>query len=444
MKKYLYIISFLALSISLNAQKKTTMELSLEEAITYALTNSYNAKAAENDIKIAKETVWETTTIGLPQINGGLDYQNYLKRPITLIDFDNDGVNEEFVFVQKQSVNASVTLTQLLFDGSYLVGLQASKTYLKISEQAKEKTELLTREAVINAYGNILVTEKNIEILKRNQEVNDKILFETKAAFDNGLTEEENVEQFEIIKGNLENKLRASERLKKIAYQMLNIALGISLDAKITLTDSLESLVVKNTNLNLLVQDFNIDKHIDFRIAENDRETKRLMVQLEKSKNLPSLSAFVNYGTQAFSDDFSFFKGEQQWFQSSLFGVSLNVPIFSSLGRKAKTAQAKFDLETADIRLEETKQKLSLAAQSAKSDYQLSIDNYQTAQKNLNLAERIEKKQQIKFNEGITTSFDLLQAQNQLYSQQNAYVQAMLNIIATKATLENALNIPIK
>ncbi|MHB0756493.1 TolC family protein [Polaribacter sp. M15] len=443
MKKYIYIISFLAFSISLNAQKKT-IELSLNEAIKIALTNSYNAKAAENDIKIAKETVWETTTIGLPQINGSLDYQNYIKQPISVADINGDGVNEEFVFGTKQNVNASVTLTQLLFDGSYLVGLQASKTYLKISEQAKEKTELLTREAVINAYGNILVTEKSIEILKRNQQVNDKILKETKVAYENGLTEQENVEQFEIIKGNLENNLKASNRLKTIAYKMLNIALGNDIDTQIVLTDTLESLVLANTDLNLLVTEFNIDNHIDFKIAENDRETKRLMVQLEKSKNLPSLNAFVNYGTQAFSNSFTFFKGEQRWFQSSLFGVSLNVPIFSSFGRKAKTAQAKFALENADIRLEETKQKLSLAVQSAKSDYQLSIDNYQTAQKNLNLAERIEKKQQIKFNEGITTSFDLLQAQNQLYSQQNAYVQAMLNIIAKKATLENALNIPIK
>jgi outer membrane protein TolC len=225
---------------------------------------------------------------------------------------------------------------------------------------------------------------------------------------------------------------------------MLNIAIGTAIDTQVELTDTLESLVVESTDLNLLVEEFNITNHIDFRIAENDRETKRLMVQLEKSKNLPSLSAFVNYGTQAFSNNFNFFKNEQRWFQSSTLGVSLNVPIFSSFGRKAKTAQAKFDLETADVRLEETKQQLSLAAQSAKSDYQLSIDNYETAQKNLNLAERIEKKQQIKFNEGITTSFDLLQAQNQLHSQQDSYVRAMLNIIAKKATLENALNIPIK
>lgn len=443
MKKTILVFLTTCFFLITNAQEKT-IKLSLKEAIDFAIENSYNTKAAENDIKVAKETVWETTTIGLPQINGAVDYQRYLKLPVTLLDFDNDGVNEEFIFVQKQNVNASVTLSQLLFDGSYLVGLQASKTYLKISKQAKEKTELVTREAIINAYGNVLVAEKSIEILKRNNEVNNRILKEAKVGYENGLTEQEDVEQFEIIKGNIENNIRATERLRDIAYKLLNISLGNPIDTKLILTDNLESLVLANTNLKLLVEDFVLENHIDFKIAENDRETKRLTMKLEKSKNLPSLSAFVNYGTQAFSEEFSFFKGEQRWFQSSLFGVSLNVPIFSSFGRKAKIAQTKINLETADIRLEETKQRLSLAAQSAKSDYQLSIDNYETAKKNLNLAERIEKKQQIKFDEGITTSFDLLQAQNQLYTQQNNYVQAMLNIIATKATLENALNLPIK
>lgn len=442
MKKYILTLSFFAFSIVVKAQEQS-QQLSLDEAIKYALENSYNAIAAKNDSKVAKEIVWETT-IGLPKIDAAVDYQNFLKQPITVADINGDGVDEEFVFGTKQNVNANVTLTQLLFDGSYLVGLQSAKTFLKISEQAEEKTALLTREAVINAYGNILVTEKNIEILKRNKEVNRRILREARAGYENGLTELEDVEQFEIIEGTIENNIRASIRLRDIAYKMLNIALGNPTNTTLTLTDSLESLVLKNTNLNLLVQDFNLNNHIDYRIAENDRETKRLMVQLEKSKSLPRLSAFINYGTQGFSNNFSFFNSTQSWFQSSLLGVSLNVPIFSSFGRKAKTAQAKINLETADIRLQETKQKLNLAAESAKSDYQLSIDNYQTAKKNLNLAERIEKKQQIKFNEGITTSFDLLQAQNQLYTQQNNFVQSMLNIIAKKATLENALNIPVK
>lgn len=426
-----------------NAQEKT-MSLSLNEAINFAIENSYNTRATKNDIKSATEKVWETTTIGLPQINGAIDYQQYLKLPVTLLDFDGDGVNEEFVFVQKQSLNATITLKQLLFDGSYLVGLQASKTYLKISKQANEKTELLTREAVINAYGNVLISESSISILEGNIKIIKKNLNDVKKIYENGLNEEEDVEQLEITLGNLNSQLSSVKRMKDIAYKMLNLSLGSSIETKLILTDSLDSLAESNINLSIVSEEFSFKDHVDFKIAENDRESKRLLVQLEKSKALPTLSAFVNYGAQGYSDTFSFLKSEQQWFNSSLLGVSLNIPIFSSLGRTSKTKQAKIALETADIRLEETKQRLSLLAEKAKSDYQLSIENYSTAKKNVGLAERIEKKQRIKFFEGISSSFDLLQAQNQLYTQQQNYIQSMLDVIAKKATLENALNLPIK
>ena len=443
MNKYIYLICFFAFTLSVNAQENT-MEISLEDAIKLALQNSYNSAVANNDILSAEKTKWETTTMGLPQINAKVDYQNFLKQQVTLADFDGDGVNEEFLFGTKQNVNATITLTQLLFDGSYLVGLESAKTYLKISEQAKEKTALTTRETIINAYGNVLVTEKSLEILLNNKIVNDRILKGARLGYENGLAELEDVEQFEIIEGNINSNIRSTRRLKNIAYKLLNISLGNKLNTKLILTDTLDGLVLTNLNLDILSESFNLEKNVDYKIAENDRESKRLLMKLEQSKALPSLNAFLNYGAQANSNSFTFLDGNQRWFDSSLLGVSLNIPVFSSFKRSARTAQAKIALENADIRLEEAKQRLSLAAESAKSDYQLSIDNYQTAKKNLSLAEKIEKKQQIKFKEGITTNFDLLQAQNQLYSQQSAYVQAMLNIIATKATLENALNTPIK
>lgn len=426
-----------------NGQEKT-QQLSLKEAINFAIENSYNTKASQNDILSAQKKVWETTTIGLPQISGKIDYQNFIKQPVTLADFDQDGTNEEFIFGTKQNMNATVTLKQLLFDGSYLVGLQASKTYLKISEQANEKTEMLTKEAVINAYGNVLVTENSISILERNIKILQKNYNDAKKIYENGLNEEEDVEQLEITLGNLKNQLNSVLRMKDIGYQMLNFSIGNAIETKLILTDSLDSLAEENISLELISQSFNVNNHIDFRITENDRETKRLMMKLEQSKALPTLSAFLNYGAQANSDSFSFLKSNQRWFDSSLLGVSLNVPIFSSFGRRAKTAQAKIALDNADLKLEEMKQRLSLEAQKAKNDYQISIDNYQTSKKNVGLAERIEKKQRIKFFEGISSSFDLLQAQNQLYSQQQNYIQSMLDVIARKATLENALNLPIK
>lgn len=468
MKTKLLLFATFCLVAITNAQEQP-ITLSLDQAIAYALENSYNARAAKNDIAAAKERVWETTATGLPQINANLDYQYFIKQPVSLLPaaaFDNresvvKTVEDFFdlnrqsspqtaegfipvVFGTEQNVNASVTLSQLLFDGSYLVALQASKTFLNISKQAEEKTELLTREAVINAYGNVLVTENTIKILKSNLKILQKNYNDAKKIFENGFNEEEDVEQLEITLGSLKNQLYNVEQMKEIAYQMLNLSLGQKIDTPLKLSDSLDSLVLNNIDLGLFTKEFNVNEHIDFKITENDRETKRLMMKLEQSKALPSLGAFINYGTQGFSDSFTFLNNSQEWFQTSLFGINLKVPIFSSFGRRAKTVQAKIALETADIRLEEAKQKLILQAKNAKNEYQASIDNYQTSKRNVNLAERIEKKQRIKFFEGISTSFDLSQAQNQLYTQQQNYIQSMLQVIAKKAALENALNIPIK
>jgi outer membrane protein len=443
MKQKLVLFFVIIWGLGLHAQEKS-MRISLNEAIDFAIENSYNTKASKNGISSAKETVRETSATGLPQINASFDYQNFLKQPVSLADFNDDGIDEQFVFGKKQNLSASVTLSQLIFDGSYLVALQASKAYLKISEQANEKTEILTREAVVNAYGAVLVAEKSLLILAGNVNILEKNLHDAQKIYENGFNEQEDVEQLEITLGTLKNQRNNLEKMKGIAYQMLNLALGNSINTVLVLTDSLDTLATTNIDLGLLSETFNFSNHIDFKIAENDRESKRLLMQLERSKALPSLSAFVNYGNQAFSDSFSFFNRSQQWFDSSLLGVSLKVPIFSSFSRKARTAQARIALETSDIRLEETKQRLSLMAQKAKNEYQLSVENYTTAKRNVQLSERIEKKQRIKFFEGISSSFDLLQAQNQLYTQQQNYVQSMLDVIAKKVALENSLNVSNK
>ncbi|CAL2060302.1 TolC family protein [Tenacibaculum sp. 190524A05c] len=440
MKKYILIVFVLFFTSTINAQQKE-MSLSMSEAIGYAVKNNYDNRTALNDIEAAKKRKWETTATGLPQINASVNYQNNLKRQFPGVDFTGDGTID---FNAQHNITGTVTLSQLLFDGSYLVGLQSAKTYLKISEQAKEKTEMATREAVINAYGNVLVAEESVRILERNKKVNDRLLKGAREGFKNGLAEQEDVERFEISEGNIVSNIRNAKRMVEIAYEYLNVALGNPIDTKLTLTESLEDLVLMNSDLQLLSQSFDLDNHIDFRIAANNRESNRLLLKLEKSKALPSVNAFINYTRLANSEDFTFFNSSQNWISTSVFGVGINVPIFSSLGRTAKTKQAEIALASSDIRLEETKQRLNLQVKQARSKYQLSIENYETAKKNLGLAERIEKKQTIKFDEGVTSSFELLETRNQLYTQQNNFLQAMLDIIASKAQLDNALNVPVK
>ena len=192
----IFSLCFLSLGFS-QEDTQVPKSFSLQEAIDYALENNRNAKNAVRSIEAADKEKWETTATGLPQINGAVDYQNWIKQQVSLLP--GEIVGEEpgtFVpvrFGTKQTVNAFVTLNQLIFDGSYLVALQSSKVFLEISENAKEKTDLEIRKAVINAYGNVLLSEESLAILERNKATLEKNLFETKKIFENGLTEEEDM-----------------------------------------------------------------------------------------------------------------------------------------------------------------------------------------------------------------------------------------------------------
>jgi outer membrane protein TolC len=441
------LILFTGILLSLNAEAQEKISLSLDQAIDYALINSYAAINANRDIDAAKKKKWETTTIGLPQISATVDYQNWIKQQVSLIPAEFFGGNEgefaEVEFGTKHSLNATATLRQLIFDGSYLVGLQSAKTYLKISENAKEKTELGIREAVINAYGNVLLSEESILILENNILSLEKTLNETSQMYVNGFIEEESVEQLQITLASIKSQLSKSQQLNNIAYKMLNITLGIDINRPIMLTDDLNALSMKNIDLGVLSSNLSVENHVDFKIAKNTEKSNELLMKLEQSKALPSLSSFANFGYIGFGQNFEFLNKEQQWFDSSLLGISLEIPLFSSLARSSRTQQAKIELEKAKTKLTETEQTLMLQFETAKTEYNYSIEEYETSKQNLALAERIEKKQQIKFREGISTSFELSEAQRQLYTMQQNYLQAMLAIITNKAALDNALNTPI-
>jgi len=441
-KKITLLISLSFTVISFSQESSTTF--TLLEAIDFALENNRIAKNATLDIEAAKKQKWETTATGLPQIDGNVDYQNWIKQQVTLLPAELAGGNSgDFVEVQfgtKHNVSTTATLRQLIFDGSYLVGLQAAKVFLEISENAKIKTDLEVRQAVINAYGNVLLTKETSNILDKNIAVVKKNLDETNKIFQNGLAEEESVEQLEITLSSLKSSLNNISRMEKLALQMFNITLGLDLNSDIYLTDNLETLTSENIVLDLLNSDDRIENTIEYRIALNDRTSKELLLKLEKSKFLPNVSAFVNGSYVGYGENFEFFNSYQQWFGSSLFGVNMNIPIFSSFGRNAATQRAKINLDKANEDLTEVEQQLKFQVATAKSDYQFAIEDYQNKKQNLNLSERIEQKNQTKYFEGISSSFDLRLAQTQLFTAQQEYLQAMLDIINKKAALETILN----
>ncbi len=441
---YLFIVFIIGFSAT--AQQRSSYSFSLEEAVTFALDSNYTALNARRDIAKALKQKWETTATGLPQISANISYQYNIKQPVTLLPAEiTGGPPGTFVpvtFGTKQNANAVATLNQLIFDGSYLVGLQAAKAFLDFSENATEKTNLEVRKGVINAYGSVLLAEELVAIFEKNKAALEENLFETRKIYENGLTEEESVEQLEVTLLDVDTQLSNARRSALIARQMFNVALGIPTESLVIFEDDLDELALNNSSLQLLQEDLSIENNVDYKIAYNLTEQRSLEMKLEKSKALPSISAFVNYGTQANSNNFTFLDSDQRWFQSSVLGVSMNIPIFSSGQRSARTQRAKIALEQAETELEETVQNVRLALNTARSNFQFAIEKYENAKKNIALAERIESKNQVKFTEGLSTSFDLRQAQTQLYSAQQQYFQSMLDLINAKAEIETVLNTP--
>lgn len=442
------LLGILLLTSIIHAQEneKKSYSFSLEQAIEYATKNNYSIQNANRDVEAAKKKKWETTTMGLPQINGSVNYQNtfeFTKQGAAANAFNPLADPNDIAllaFGTKHTMIGNLTLSQLIFDGSYIVGLQSAKTYLQISENAKVKTEQEIREIVINSYGNVLLADESITILESNKKILEKTLSDTKEIYKNGLIEEENVEQLQITLSSLNSSLENVKRQKRIATDMLKLILGINLEDELNITDKLDTLTQNNIDLELLQKKFEATNNIDYQIGKNVEKSKELLLKLEKSKALPSLAAQLNFGYNSFANEFDFLSGDQKWNNFSNVGVGLNVPIFSSFGRSSRTQQAKIALEQAKTNLTETEQKIKLQFEKAKSDYEFSIEQFATSKSNLSLAERIENKNQIKFKEGLSSSFELTDAQKQLYSAQQTYLQAMLDVINKKATLEKLLN----
>jgi outer membrane protein TolC len=441
--KYIFLIAFLFLSLIGFSQESEVYKLSLKEAIERALDSSYVSLNARRDQVKALKQKWEATADGLPQIDANARYENSPQLRVSPLppEFSGTGQTEFLAFGLQQNMSASATLNQLIFDGSYIVALKAAKTFLEYSENANEKTRLQVRQKVIKTYANGLLVEENVKVLTKNRETVKESLDETQKIYENGLAEQEEVEQLQITYQQLTNTLRNSERNLELSKQTLNMVLALPVDQEIELTDDLESLAMEQmADFEILNQDIDLTQNVDYKIAENLVKQRDIEVQLEKSRGMPRLSAFANYGTVAFDDDFVFFDNSTQWFAFSTFGVSLDIPIFSSLKRSKRTQRAEITLLQAKSDFQQSVEQIKLDFSRAKSDYRFALENYQTQLANLDLAERIEQKNIVKYKEGIGSSFDLRQAQLQLYNAQNAFLQSMLELINSKTSLETVLN----
>ena len=413
---------------------------SLQQSIDYALENSSSMKNAQLDVDIAKAKVKETTAIGLPQINGKWDllHNVSVQKQFLPASFLDPTAPEDALFPAPFGVdfssNASATLTQLLFDGSYLVGLQAAKTYTSLAEQgiAKSKEDLVVN--VKKAYYMVLITQERTKQLEENQKMLEQLLKDTEALKEAGFAESTDAKRVSVNLNNLKAEIQKLKSFEQISLNMLKFQIGMPVGDELTLSETLNPALLNLSGGN----NANFENRSDFKMIEVQNDLNELNLKNEKIKLLPSLAAFgtlgVNYGTNDFGDVFSF--GDYQDY--SMIGLSLNVPIWSSGQRKYRIEQARAESNKTLNNKEMMLNSFALESSQAEENLENSASILKVREENKTLAEEVYNNVQIKYKEGVGSSFEVTSAQTDLKTAQTEYYSALYDAIIAKIDLEKA------
>jgi outer membrane protein TolC len=414
---------------------------SLQEAISFAMENNYTLINSQMDVVSAKYKVKESTSIGLPQVNGTISYNDNLQRAVMIIpDIFNDptqSVPVQFGTQYDGSIGASVS--QLIFSGEYIVGLQAAKKYLEKTDIDFFKNKVEVKQKVADSYYAALSAADGLTVVDSTLRITRNLANETRQVYDVGFAEETDVDQLELLVTNLEATQNYLNNQLIVAHAFLKFYMGLNDADSLILTDKMEDIIEHKKNSGILMNPFEITKNVDYRSMAKQKELSLLQVKLAKSAYLPSLSANLNYQTQAQREQWDFFNKDGIWYNSSVFGVSMKIPIFSSGMRYAKVKQAQIAFQQVEVSQKQMSSQLDIQYSTAKNEYLNAYNVYVNKQKSRLNAEKIYKKTTEKYSVGMATSLDLLNTHNQFMNTESEYINAALDLLKAGEELEKIL-----
>tara|TARA_B100001939_G_scaffold346205_1_gene364464 strand:- start:1967 stop:3298 length:1332 start_codon:yes stop_codon:yes gene_type:complete len=438
MKKF--ICCFLILPISIFSQ--TTFNLNA--ALKYAVENNNDFKNSKVDLLIADERIRESISSGLPKINGDLGYQNYIDIPTTVLPanaFNPNAPADQLIGLQfGTSINASGTirLDQLIFSATYISGLKAAKAYKNLMGIIVEKAKVELLSLTTNAYFSSLIFTENQEILTASLDKLQSIQSETKSLVKEGMIAQINEDQIDLLVLQLENRLSEMELLEKNAVSTLKFIMGYPQDSAITLSDKLSNYLLDEWGLENL--NINASESIDYKIQLENVKLNSLNVKMNQATGIPSLSGFFSHQQIALRNEFNLLDSNQPWYPATFWGIRVNVPIFDSREQAAKTNQSKLELEKAKNSLVNVENNHKYEVSQAINEYNINLLAYKNNKENLKLSQKILSNTLIKFKEGVASSTDVAQAQNQELTAQSQFLQTNFNLLISKLKLDKLQN----
>ncbi len=455
------------LVLGYSARAQNPQSFTLEQAQAYAVEHAFDVLNARYEAEVASREVKETTAQGLPQINGTIEYNNYIDIPVQVAQGDVFGLpmflNEflggvsaatgvpinappsdpdaisEFQFGADQTATGGIQATQLIFDGSYFVGLKASRSYAEAMSQGVRKSEADVKRSVAEAYHLALLADENVGILRASLELVQNSFEETQKLYEAGFLEALDVDQLQLSVSDIESRLRYAELQQGAALDYLKFTMGMPLNADIALTSEVESLLA-NVDPALLQNSFDPTLLPEYKVQRSYVELAGLGVKLEKARRMPSISAFYTNQRNAQRFEFDFFDSNGRWYPIQLWGVQMRIPIFSSGLGYHSIQKAKVKELQAQAALNQIEQGARLEYRNARIEFENALEQRRIQRSNLELAERIFDRTQTKYGEGLSSSLELTQVRNQLLTAQGSYINATLQVLNARVRLQKALN----
>jgi outer membrane protein len=422
--------------------------LTLEECVQYGLENNYNLKTDRLEEKIAETQVGETRAMGLPQANfqSGLNYNYEVQKaflPNAILTGDPQA--EGFTPVQfspQYDGNAAFSVSQLLFDGSYFVGLQAAKTLRELRQKESNRTEIDIVESITKSYYLVLITEERAKLVGANLSRLEKVLSDTKALRKNGFAEQLDVDKLQVNLNNLKTEMNKVERNLTYTKDVLKFQMGLPLENQVILSGTLEELNLDASEYLGVEAEFDVNLRPEYNILQTNQDLANLDLKNNKATHLPQLYANFSYGwnsgVNSTNDLFNF---NENWLSFGAVGVSLKWSLFTGLARSNRMERNRIQIEQLEIQKTSLRNSIDMEIKQAKDNLKSATEALEVQKGNMELSKEVFEQMEIKFKNGVASSTELLEAETSTKEAQTNYYSALYDAVLSKIELEKALGI---
>ncbi|MEM8966036.1 MAG: TolC family protein [Bacteroidota bacterium] len=427
--------------------------LTLDACLAYAFQNSETIRIAELEKAISKADVGITKSQGLPQLNGSVNYNNNFAIQTQFLPavFFADDPNEvpanappvPVRFGVNHTGTAGVSLSQMLFDGSYFVGLEAARTYTELSEKSYHQSKVQVAEQITKAYYTVLVNQERQVLVSSNYKRLDTLLRETRLMYENGFVEEIDVDRLLVQYNNSKVEQENISRVTELSYYLLKFQMGIPVEQEITLSGNIADI---DFDPEITAEsEFQYEQRPEYAQILVNQELAQLDMKNNRVQYIPKLTANAAFGYNTGVDDFSeIVSFSDRWFEYGFFGVTMDIPLFDGLRKHHLIQKNKVQVRQLELQSRFLRNQIDLEIAQARVDLQNSLDALQIQEENLALAQEVFRVTNIKYQEGVGSNLEVIDAENSLQAAETNYFNALYNALIAKVDLKKALGILVE